>query len=643
MTVVPLIQEALALLRAGRAEDARARLEPLLAGDTPDPDALKIAINAAIARDAVEEAWTCFERLRQRITIDAALARVGSRIANRLGTRREAEGLGLRARADYATALALWPDNPDARLNQQRLDLALADPSCTTWDTAGLPSAIAHQVQAQRAAWSRTIAPPMGTDADPLPELLLHRELDAPQVRPRTGTSGVRFLADRLALPMVYRDLADLETWRNRFAQALDALAAEPLPAPDRDGLKSIAWTNFLLAYQGHDDTVLQGRYGDWLAARARALRPDLATPPDARRPGPPRIGLLSGHWYQSTVGSYFASWITALATDDHAVDVLALAPNLDAFTEAIVPAPARLVRLPEDPDRAAEQVRAGDYDLLIYPELGIDTRLLPMAALPLARRQWLAWGHPVTSGLPTMDAYLSVAAMEPANADAHYRERLLRLPGIGTRYRAPAPVARSDRATLGLPSGPLLVCPQSPFKIHPDQDARFAAALAAIPGSHLLLFASERPVALAKLRARLAMRLDGEGIDPSRVLVCPMLPRPRFLEVLAACDLMLDTCHWSGGNTALDALFVGLPMVAEASRFMRGRQSAAMLALAGLDDAIASDAGGYGHRARAVLERPRTDWKQAFDAATADRGALAALAALVRDGLAWAREKAYA
>ncbi|MBK8286933.1 MAG: hypothetical protein IPK97_19855 [Ahniella sp.] len=281
------------------------------------------------------------------------------------------------------------------------------------------------------------------------------------------------------------------------------------------------------------------------------------------------------------------------------------------------------------------EAIHAGDYDLLIYPELGIDTRLLPLAALPLARRQWLAWGHPVTSGLPTMSHYLTPAAMEPIGAVHHYREQLLTLPGIGTAYRTPDPVTVLTRADLGLPAGPLLVCPQSPFKIHPDQDVLLAEAMAAVPGSRLLLFASERPLALAKLRARLTRSLATRDVDPARVLVHPMVPRPRFLQILGAADLMLDTRHWSGGNTALDALFVGLPLVAVESAFMRGRQSAAMLRLVGLDAAISIHGEGYGACVRSVLEAGRKPWIGAFAALTDGHGAPAALREQVLAGLA--------
>ena len=57
-----------------------------------------------------------------------------------------------------------------------------------------------------------------------------------------------------------------------------------------------------------------------------------------------------------------------------------------------------------------------------------------------------------------------------------------------------------------------------------------------------------------------------------------PTRNRADYLRVNLACDVMLDSLHWSGGNTSLDALHCGLPIVTCPGRFMRGRQSMAML-----------------------------------------------------------------
>jgi CRISPR-associated protein Csy1 len=67
----------------------------------------------------------------------------------------------------------------------------------------------------------------------------------------------------------------------------------------------------------------------------------------------------------------------------------------------------------------------------------------------------------------------------------------------------------------------------------------------------------------------------------------------------------MLDTLHWSGGNTTLDALACGLPVVTLPGAFMRGRQSAAMLRAVGAGELIARDSDDYrGIAARVVGDR---------------------------------------
>ncbi|MGY2976364.1 hypothetical protein [Thermostichus sp. MS-CIW-37] len=87
-----------------------------------------------------------------------------------------------------------------------------------------------------------------------------------------------------------------------------------------------------------------------------------------------------------------------------------------------------------------------------------------------------MAWGHPQTSGLPTIDVFLSSELMEPPDGAGHYTEQLLPLPGIGTYYIPlevdPAPV---DWQAWGVdPDRVLYLCAQSLFKYLPQYDEVF-------------------------------------------------------------------------------------------------------------------------------------------------------------------------
>jgi CRISPR-associated protein Csy1 len=225
-----------------------------------------------------------------------------------------------------------------------------------------------------------------------------------------------------------------------------------------------------------------------------------------------------------------------------------------------------------------------------------MDATSFVLAGLRLAPVQWVAWGHPVTTGHATIDAFLTPGAMEPADGDAHYVERLVRLPGIGTDYPRGVSPAAATRARFGLPEDvPLLLCPQSLFKIHPDNDALFARVLAAVPDARLVTFAGRHPTLTAKYAARLAAACAAAGVDLGpRHLTLPQCGHDDYLRINAVCDLMLDTLRWSGGNTTLDALAAGLPPVTQPGRFMRGRQSAAMLRAAGLDELVVADDDAY-------------------------------------------------
>jgi CRISPR-associated protein Csy1 len=408
-------------------------------------------------------------------------------------------------------------------------------------------------------------------------------------------------IARRLTLPMVPDSAAAIGALRARYAEGLEALAEE-LPqrtaalTADR-AVDELRWTNFLLAYQGEDDRALQRRYAE-IAGQVVAQRaPEWLAPPRRAAGKRLRVGFVSAFFRDGTAGRYFERWITDLPRDRFEVFVYHLQPTVDelggrlsARADAFRPCPRWR------PSQLAPRIRGDTLDVLVYPELGMDAATFALAMLRLAPRQCAAWGHPVTTGLPTIDVFFSSAGMEPPGAETHYTETLVRLPGIGTRYATPPAPADADRLRFGLPEGvPLLLCPQSAFKVHPDDDALFARVLAAAPAAHVVLFEARHPALTAKLRRRMAIACAAADVDiEGRAHFLRQCGHDDYLRLNASCDAMLDTSRWSGGNTALDALACGLPLVTLPGRFMRGRQSAEMLRLAGAESLIARDAGDY-------------------------------------------------
>jgi len=77
-------------------------------------------------------------------------------------------------------------------------------------------------------------------------------------------------------------------------------------------------------------------------------------------------------------------------------------------------------------------------------------------------------------------------------------------------------------------------------------------------------------------------------------VVITPQVQPDKFPSLLSCGDVYLDSIGWSGGNTTLEAVTCGLPVVTLPTGLMRGRHSAAILRRMGLEKFIAATVDEY-------------------------------------------------
>jgi predicted O-linked N-acetylglucosamine transferase (SPINDLY family) len=226
-----------------------------------------------------------------------------------------------------------------------------------------------------------------------------------------------------------------------------------------------------------------------------------------------------------------------------------------------------------------------------------MDAMTARLASRRLAPLQLASWGHPLTTGLPTIDAFLSAAALEPADARGHYTEELVTLPGLGVCYD-PLAVApeRIDRRQLGLPAdAPLLLCPGLPQKYAPQDDGLWADIARQLPQARLVFFRGGALDLHQRLAARLRQCFEARGMRiEDHVVWLPQLARPQFFGLMREATLFLDSVGFSGFNTAMQAIECELPLVALEGDSLRGRFGSGLLREAGLDECVAADARQY-------------------------------------------------
>lgn len=413
---------------------------------------------------------------------------------------------------------------------------------------------------------------------------------------------GDRALALRQALliPRVAASRAEIVTVRNQLETALRELL--DTPPTIADPLAQLPFTAYLLAYHGEMETLpLQRLFHQVLSKAAPSL--DWVAPhcqPNAqRRAGLKRVGFISWHLGEHTISRLFGGLMAGIDRSRFEVSVFAFGGHDGAM------ASLNAIALPENLDGARARIAEAELDVLIYLDLGMDFFTLLLAHSRLAPLQGVLWGHPDTTGLATIDVFFSPACMEPADGDSHYSERLVRLPGPTVLYPRPQTPAGATRVQFGLPEqGVLYLCPQTLQKFHPDFDSILRDILEGCPDSFLVLTPGQNPTRLDVLLNRIS---QGREDILARIVVLPPYPPEAFRQLFEVCDVALDPLHYSGGNTSLEGLAVGIPIMTWPGRFMRARHTYGFYQLMGEASCIARDREDYVTKAVA-LGRDKTN-----------------------------------
>ncbi|MGE4297930.1 MAG: tetratricopeptide repeat protein [Desulfovibrionaceae bacterium] len=342
----------------------------------------------------------------------------------------------------------------------------------------------------------------------------------------------------------------------------------------------------------------------DWDAAMARprataraarsAHAPRPPRPPRSETPGRPlRVALVSPDLRRHPVG-FFADALFR-CHDREAFTLLCYsdAAREDDYSARFAAQCAAWTRTAHLSHAAlAERLRTDRVDIVL--DLAGHTRGNRLLALAerCAPVQACWGGFFGTTGLGAMD-YLVTDPMEtPPGSDTWYTETLARLPHDYICYTPPpdmpAPGPPPALATGHLTFG----CFNNQAKLNPATAALWARALAAAPGSRLLL--KNASLASPAVAARTRGLFDRHGVAAHRLELRSGSPHRDLLATYNEVDVALDPTPYSGGLTTCEALCMGVPVLTLPGDTFASRHSAAHLAAAGLGHWIAASADSF-------------------------------------------------
>lgn len=301
-------------------------------------------------------------------------------------------------------------------------------------------------------------------------------------------------------------------------------------------------------------------------------------------------IGIISSHIRYHSVWNHFLKGIVSnLNTDKFDLHIFSLNNKSDDETNIIKKRVKYFYSNLNNLNKWANKIKDSGIDIAFYPEIGMDKLTIQLASMRLAPIQLCSFGHPETSGLRTIDYYISSELLETTKSQSFYSEKLIQLPGLGYYFEPPTLEAPEINLTeFGIdPNLPLMLCLGAPNKFSPLYDWVYIEIIKRIKGCQIILN-NDREGNSEILKKRLKNKLEQAKLNfAEHFTFIPGLTREGYSGLMSNADLLLDPIGFSGANTTLQAIGCGLPVVTREGKFQRTKHASAILRTLGIEELI--------------------------------------------------------
>lgn len=253
-------------------------------------------------------------------------------------------------------------------------------------------------------------------------------------------------------------------------------------------------------------------------------------------------------------------------------------------------------VQLNDDYNYNRKTIARHNFDIIVYCELGMRMRPYWLAYSRLAPVQVTTWGHSETSGIDTIDYFVSSKLFEHDKAQNHYSEKLVMMNSLSTYYYPPSQILVNNytyksKKELGIDKNVnVYSCIQSSFKISKQFEMILYHILEKDKNS-IITMSYYKPFCKSQMD-RIYETFGEEKFR--RLHFYPALNLNTYLNIVKISDVMLDPYPFGGCNTSFEAFDYNIPVVTLPTRFLNGRFTFGLYKKMGFIDMIATTADNY-------------------------------------------------
>jgi protein O-GlcNAc transferase len=404
----------------------------------------------------------------------------------------------------------------------------------------------------------------------------------ASKLRPTNRAWSLRKLA---TCPYVFSSVIELDEYRATLGSSLRELQDSGVAFTREELINGGFVPPYALAYQGRCNRELREQFA--AICRRTFQKASVTSPRNAQL----RIGFVVTRGHEAIFARCCAGFLRHM--DRRRFEPILICDRHNAsMLKQTLAVDVPVVGLGSSFEQAVADVQSAKCDALYFWEVGSDAMNYYLPFLRLAPVQCTSWSTQVTSGVREVDYYLSSRYTETAEADANCTETLWRLPTLPTFQTRIQQPDGGSREQFGFSAADhLYLCPQTLWKIHPDQDAAFAEILNRDPAAIIVLKGRKHPYAEHLLRQRFKSTIPNAH---QRIQFLPWLSEADHYRLLVLADVILDPIHFSAGSSAYDIFSFNLPVVTIPGPLSVSRYTAACYERMGLPELVVQNRERY-------------------------------------------------